>query len=69
MLLGIDLGGTKIEGIVLKSKENPEEIIRYRVNTEEKKGYSHVINNIKSLVDYIEEKIKHKFNKIGIGTP
>ena len=69
MLLGIDLGGTKIEGIVLKSKENPEEIIRHRVNTEEKKGYSHVINNIKSLVDYIEEKIKHKFNKIGIGTP
>ena len=30
MLLGIDLGGTKIEGIVLKSKENPEEVIRHR---------------------------------------
>ena len=69
MLLGIDLGGTKIEGIVLKSKENPEEVIRHRVNTEEEKGYSHVITNIKSLVDYIEEKINHKFNKIGIGTP
>ena len=27
MLLGIDLGGTKIEGIVLESKENPKEII------------------------------------------
>ena len=54
MLLGIDLGGTKIEGIVLKSKENPEEVIRHRVNTEEEKGYSHVITNIKSLVDYIE---------------
>ena len=45
MLLGIDLGGTKIEGIVLKSKENPEEVIRHRVDTEEEKGYSHVINN------------------------
>ena len=33
MLLGIDLGGTKIEGIVLKSKENPIEIIRHRVDT------------------------------------
>ena len=46
MLLGIDLGGTKIEGIVLKSKENPDEIIRQRINTEEEKGYSQVINNV-----------------------
>ena len=69
MLLGIDLGGTKIEGIVLKSKENPEEVIRHRVNTEEEKGYSQVISNIKSLVDYIESNINHKFSKLGIGTP
>ena len=69
MLLGIDLGGTKIEGIVLKSRENPEEVIRHRVNTEEEKGYSQVISNIKSLVDYIESNINHKFNKLGIGTP
>ena len=69
MLLGIDLGGTKIEGIVLKSKENPEEVIRHRVDTEEEKGYSQVISNIKSLVDSIERRINHKFNKLGIGTP
>ena len=60
MLLGIDLGGTKIEGIVLKSKENPKEIIRHRVDTEEDKGYSQVVSNIKLLVDYIENKINHK---------
>ena len=69
MLLGIDLGGTKIEGIVLKSKENPEEVIRHRVDTEEETGYSQVISNIKSLVDSIENRINHKFNKLGIGTP
>ena len=69
MLLGIDLGGTKIEGIVLKSKENPIEIIRHRVDTEEEKGYSHVISNIKLLVDYIQEKINYSFDKLGIGTP
>ena len=69
MLLGIDLGGTKIEGIVLKSKENPDEIIRHRINTEEEKGYSQVINNIKSLVNHIENKINHKFKRLGIGTP
>ena len=64
MLLGIDLGGTKIEGIVLKSKENPEEIIRHRINTEEEKGYSQVINNIKSLVNHIENKINFHFMEI-----
>ena len=69
MLLGIDLGGTKIEGIVLESKEKPIEVIRHRVDTEEKKGYLQVVDNIKSLVEYIENKIKHKFDKLGIGTP
>ena len=68
MLLGIDLGGTKIEGIVLKSKENPDEIIRHRINTEEEKGYSQVINYIKSLVNHIENKINYKFKRLGIGT-
>ncbi len=69
MLLGIDLGGTKIEGIVLESKEKPIEVIRHRVDTEEKKGYIQVVDNIKSLVEYIENKINHKFDKLGIGTP
>ncbi len=69
MLLGIDLGGTKIEGIVLESKEKPIEVIRHRVDTEEKKGYLQVVDNIKSLVEYIENKINHKFEKLGIGTP
>ena len=69
MLLGIDLGGTKIEGIVIESKENSKEVIRYRVNTEEEKGYLQVISNIKLLVEYIENNINHKFDKLGIGTP
>ena len=69
MLLGIDLGGTKIEGIVIESKENSREVIRHRVDTEEEKGYLQVIRNIKSLVEYIENKINHKFDKLGIGTP
>ena len=69
MLLGIDLGGTKIEAIVIESKENSKEVIRHRVDTEEKKGYLQVLNNIKLLVEYIESKINHKFDKLGIGTP
>ena len=69
MLLGIDLGGTKIEAIVIESKENSKEVIRHRVDTEEEKGYLQVLNNIKLLVEYIENEINHKFDKLGIGTP
>ena len=47
MILGIDLGGTKIEGIILKSDKEPIEIKRLRINTEEDKGYKQIINNIK----------------------
>ena len=49
MLLGIDLGGTKIEGIVIESKENSKEVIRHRVDTEEEKGYLQVIKNIEGI--------------------
>ena len=69
MILGIDLGGTKIEGIILKSDKEPIEITRLRINTEEDKGYKQIINNIKRLVDILENKVNYKFKKIGIGTP
>lgn len=69
MILGIDLGGTKIEGIILKSDKKPIEIERLRINTEEDKGYNQIINNIKRLVDTLENKVNYKFKKIGIGTP
>jgi len=69
MILGIDLGGTKIEGIILKSDKEPIEIERLRINTEEDKGYNQIINNIKKLVDTLENKVNYKFKKIGVGTP
>ena len=69
MILGIDLGGTKIEGIILKSDKEPIEIERLRINTEEDKGYNQIINNIKRLVDTLENKVNYKFKKIGVGTP
>ena len=69
MILGIDLGGTKIEGIILKSDKEPIEIKRLRINTEEDKGYKQIINNIKRLVNILENKVNYKFKKIGIGTP
>lgn len=69
MLWGIDLGGTKIEGVILKSVENPEVLVRKRIPTEQPKGYEHILNQIKKLVDVLSEEIGATPDKIGIGTP
>ena len=45
--IGIDLGGTKIEGIVLDTQG--KELFRKRVETQQKKGYDHILNRSKGL--------------------
>ena len=57
-LWGIDLGGTKIEGIVLESIDNPSAIIRTRVDTGAAMGYEHIIGQIVKLVAGIGTKIR-----------
>lgn len=68
-LWGIDLGGTKVEGVVLESLENPKAIKRLRVSTEAEKGYEHILNQIKNLVEKMSEETGYKPERIGIGTP
>ena len=68
-LWGIDLGGTKIEGIVLESRDNPKTLVRTRIDTESDKGYEHVLNNIKRLVDMLADEVGERPEIIGIGTP
>ena len=68
-LWGIDLGGTKVEGIILKSSAGTESIFRDRIPTEADKGYKHVIRQIKKLVDMMEKKAGYRPKNIGIGTP
>lgn len=68
-LWGIDLGGTKIEGVILKSKEEPEVLLRKRIATEADKGYEHIIKRIQLLVNQMAEDIGFKPTSIGIGTP
>ena len=43
-LWGIDLGGTKTEGVIIESVENPEIIFRKRIPTESGKGYEHILD-------------------------
>jgi len=68
-LWGIDLGGTKIEGAVLRSKDDPTPIVRKRIDTEADKGYEHVLNNIKNLIDDLAKEVGERPTIVGIGTP
>ncbi|MEM6343848.1 MAG: ROK family protein [Bacteroidota bacterium] len=66
---GIDLGGTKIEGVVLKEANAQAVKCRIRVPTEKEHGYEHIINQIAKLIDLMAEETGEGPQKIGIGTP
>jgi predicted NBD/HSP70 family sugar kinase len=66
---GIDLGGTKIEGVILPSLRDPHPILRTRIDTEAEKGYAHIVNQIHSLVKQMENTSGLKPDTIGFGTP
>jgi fructokinase len=68
-LWGIDLGGTKVEGVVLNSAEKIEVLFRDRLLTESIKGYDHILDQIESLVKRMEHAMGYRPTKIGIGTP
>lgn len=48
---GIDLGGTKIEGVVLPHASSIEPICRLRGPTEAEQGYHHILHQIAKLVE------------------
>jgi fructokinase len=65
--IGIDLGGTKIEGVVLN--DTGKEAFRKRIETRQEKGYQHILNRIKGLHDELASQIQHQPHTFGIGTP
>ncbi|MEM6397233.1 MAG: ROK family protein [Bacteroidota bacterium] len=67
LLYGIDLGGTKIEGVVLDKSGQVK--IRQRIPTEREKGYVHILNQIAAMVEQLEDAVGEKASYIGIGTP
>jgi len=66
---GIDLGGTKIEGVILPSLNDPTPIIRTRIDTESINGYEHILNQIEKLVDRMKNESGLQPQSIGFGTP
>lgn len=65
--IGIDLGGTKIEGIVLD--ENGHEQFRKRVLTEQEKGYEGILENIAGLYRDLVQAAGGAEHTLGMGTP
>jgi fructokinase len=65
--IGIDLGGTKIEGVVLDAAG--KEIFRQRIATEREHGYLHILNRIKSVHDQLVAGVPGQQTTFGIGTP
>jgi fructokinase len=68
-LWGIDLGGTKIECVVLPEDNLQEPVARHRVATGAENGYSHIITQIMKLVKTVSEHTGIKPGSIGFGTP
>jgi len=69
ILWGIDLGGTKAEGVVLGPGGLNEILFRDRVPTGAEHGYQHILGQIEKLVRMMEGKMGYRPSKLGIGTP
>ncbi|MBK9336568.1 MAG: ROK family protein [Lewinellaceae bacterium] len=68
-LWGIDLGGTKIEGAVLESRENLKPLARQRIPTEANHGYEHILDQIATLVEMLAMETGRRPGRIGLGHP
>lgn len=64
---GIDLGGTKIEGIALDAAGNL--LSRCRLPTEQEGGYDHIIHQITKVLAMVAAEAGARPERLGIGTP
>lgn len=70
-LWGIDLGGTKVEGVVARFHEGRlEALVRPRIATEAQRGYAWIVSQVAALVDVMERASGlPRPPVIGVGTP
>lgn len=67
---GIDLGGTKIEGVIMDSSRLGESLFRLRRETGASHGYEHILSQIEGVIADLESASGlTRPPKIGIGTP
>ena len=68
-LWGIDLGGTKAEGVILGPGGTSDIQFRDRVPTGAENGYHHVLSKLEELVAQMERAAGYRPARLGIGTP
>jgi predicted NBD/HSP70 family sugar kinase len=68
-LWGIDLGGTKIEGVVLPDLTSTEPLVRHRIPTEASGGYEHILSRVTSLIAEMEKASGLRCPSVGLGGP
>lgn len=68
-LWGVDLGGTKIECAILDRQNPTRVIIRKRIDTEASKGYMHILQQVKRLVDEVATELNESPVQVGFATP
>lgn len=66
---GVDLGGTKIEGVILAAPSPDAVIIRKRIDTEAHLGYAHIVGQIGKLVQLLKAETELQPDRIGFCTP
>jgi fructokinase len=64
--IGIDLGGTKIEGVVLDDDNHI--VFRERIATQSERGYAHIVDRIADVVAVCRQHSAES-KVVGIGTP
>ncbi len=66
---GIDLGGTKIEGVILTAPSPDAVLVRKRIDTESYRGYDHILSRIEQLIDLMTAETGLTPDRVGFGTP
>ena len=64
-VVGVDLGGTKVEACLMNNSRNL--LSRYRVFSEASSGLDKVIKNIQKVINHVAEE--KPYAAVGIGTP
>jgi fructokinase len=68
--IGVDLGGTKTEAVVVQLGDEPKVLARKRVPTERDRGYDHILEATRALVvDVTKEAGLKALVDVGVGMP
>lgn len=66
---GIDLGGTKIEAVILEDNKTMNVLKRMRIPTERDKGYLHILRQISKIIETLSAEVGFRPQSLGIGHP